>query len=334
MPSPRPLHRWTLLLIASRATAAVALQELLHVTWPAARHSWIVESNFSDTESSRGGFASESASGSFCRGRTQPSEADRVLFPVEGARLEFAAREVNGSTADWDWSVNVSFDEWIGLRLDGLKTEMPSFVARVDKDWRWNTVKRSDGSVCSADLRSLHEVRAMADEHRRTFEVPRDRLLGAEATLAVETIRRGLARADGDSNVVSVLRQCTYIRFVDRSDIQNIGPCGIGPSSLTPSSPQPVPIRENSTHAAGFAAWITLIIVLGVTLLCLAIHIFRKRRRDRQNMESADGPVYNARAARLAQTKQLASAPNHAMAAAAAAASEDSPPSYEVATRL
>ncbi|KAG5947761.1 hypothetical protein E4U53_006386 [Claviceps sorghi] len=344
MPGPRPLHRWALLLIGPRTTAAVALQELLHATWPAARHSWIaVEAGFSDTEPSRGGIASESASesapGSFCRGRTRPLEADRVLFPVEGGRLEFATRDVNGSTADWDWSVHVSFDEWIGLRLDGLETETPSFVARLDSDWRWNGGKRSNGSVCSADLPAVHEVSATADEKRRAFGVPRDRLLGVEATLAVETIRRfhrhdGSARASGEPNVVSVLRQCTYIRFVDGSDVKDTGPCGIGISTLTSSQMKPVPARENGTHAAGFAAWLTLTIVLGVTLLCLIINIFRKRTRDRRKTESGDGPVYNARAARLAQTKELVSGPNYATATATATASGGSPPSYEAATRL
>ncbi|KAG5981097.1 hypothetical protein E4U55_003311 [Claviceps digitariae] len=338
-----PIYAWPLLL---RTAAAVAQPGLLNVTWPAAQYSWIaVEADLPDTDSSRVRFASDSASGIFCRGRTHPSEVHRVLFPAEGGRLEFATGDGNGSTADldsdsdWDWAVNVSFDEWIfDLHWTGLQHD-PFVVARVDSDWRWNEAERSNGSICSAGLRAVDEVRATADENGRAYQVPRERLLGAQATLAVEMVGRsrrhgGSARVGDESNVPRVLRQCTYIRFVDDSDVKDTGPCGISIPSPMTLPIQSILERSDITHTASFATWITLSIVLGVaSLLCLTIYLFRKRRRNRQPTEAADGPVpvYDARAVRLAQTQKLGVAPDYATATMTAKG-DGSLPSYEVAT--
>ncbi|KAG6009068.1 hypothetical protein E4U21_003400, partial [Claviceps maximensis] len=212
----RLLYTVTLLLIGFRTAAADAAdlaQELLHATWPAARYSWIVpETTLPDAESAQVRLAAGSAPGTFCRGRAWPPGADRVLFPVEGGRLEFAVGGGNGSIADWDWDVDVWFDGWARSGWSGVQKEKLFVVVRADSDWRWNGGRRSDDSVCSAGLRLVYEVQAVADGKRRAYRVPRERLFGAEATLAVEVVRRfrrraGSAPSDDGTDVASVLRQ-------------------------------------------------------------------------------------------------------------------------------
>lgn len=157
-------------------------------------------------------------------------------FPAEGGRLEFATKEAGGSTGDGDsdWSVNVSFDEWHALGWNGLQTVQPPVVTRVNRNWRWDEGRRSNDSVCSAGLRIVDEIQSAVNAHHRAYRVPRTRLLGTQATLAIEIVRRphrrhgasARARASSESNVASVLRQVRRIL----SPTQNPTP------SLFPSS--------------------------------------------------------------------------------------------------
>ncbi|KAG6001663.1 hypothetical protein E4U54_001024 [Claviceps lovelessii] len=335
------LHIWALLFIGSRTTATVPMQELLNTTWPAAHHSWVA--GFPDTEPSRVQFTVDSKYGTFCRGKTHPPDEDRVPFPAEGGRLEFATKEAGGSTGDGDsdWSVNVSFDEWHALGWNGLQTVQPPVVTRVNRNWRWDEGRRSNDSVCSAGLRIVDEIQSAVNAHHRAYRVPRTRLLGTQATLAIEIVRRphrrhgasARARASSESNVASVLRQCTYIRFVDESDVKDSGPCGISMPSHVLSPIQSIFERGDGTRTTGYAVWVTLVIVLGVvSLLSLAICLFQKRSRDRRKMKGPDGTIHDVRTARLAQTQKIVAAPGYATAAMKNATDDGSLLSYEVAT--
>ncbi|TWU79138.1 hypothetical protein ED733_008821 [Metarhizium rileyi] len=327
MRSLMPPRRIIILLIALRNRNVAASPDYMNSLWPPAHYLWVAPSNAVMDQTAQEQLGNTNSSDFFCRDREPPQGAERMPFPIAGGALQFHLVESDSAK----WTVNVVFDNFQSL----VKNQ--SGISRPESSWIWNNSLLGDGSYCSSGLGIIREV--LLDRNNSTGtakqKIAELSLHGLNATLGVEMVRHRSNLDGHDTNIVTVLRQCTFIRFTSNDDLKSVGPCGINLSSLTPTvasiSSSEADDRSSEDFHHHFELWMTFVIVFGVAVLVAAVAFLllqRKRRRHTNAAEDQEAPVYDAAAARMRQQQPFESAPDYT-----AANGGVSLPTYDEATR-
>ncbi|OAA33516.1 hypothetical protein AAL_00981 [Moelleriella libera RCEF 2490] len=274
---------------------AVAWPDSLNVSWPAPHHSW------SASDSNQG--TATGQPNAFCRGVDIPDGLERVNFPVLGGRLQFVTRgyeRLDLHTSNGEWAVQVAFDD-----IKGPWAANQTFMAPAESGWKWNGGK--DGR-CSSPFRAIDSVIPTGNDPAPTYNIPPDSLDGVSAVLAVQMTGTHRDSRTG-SNAATIIRQCTFIRFMAPNKIQDVGPCGIqSPDDVSASAAGEDPFQKpmaTTLLTIGLVVGVTLLVVIGVKCWRRWGTAYRGGRAPEEST------VYDARAARLSRDANFVPAPDY-----------------------